>query len=358
MRLVIITRYFPKDYYGGGESVVYNVWKRAKVVYDVSLISGWVNDPKLLPEGTHSFDLRSKNRFIRYLKLYFNSRKFVRKLRPDVIHTNTMEVPGFDVPTVVMVHHIGHLIGSMGKVRLMAKVQRFLVKRKLSKVKQIVTVSNATKDDLIKIGVDECKISVIYNGIDVDRFRPRDTKNAKFTIVYPSRISREKGQHVAIKAIKEMDNGFIDKVKLVIAGFVSDKSYLDELKYMAKGLPVEIKENVPKIEEEYMNADLVIFPTLMYEGFGLVAAEAMCCEKPVIATDVPAVREVVHENGLLIKLGDHKALSDAIVKMYNEPKLREKFGKQGRRFVQENFTWDIAWKKYREVYENLSICQR
>ena len=91
----------------------------------------------------------------------------------------------------------------------------------------------------------------------------------------------------------------------------------------------------------------------MYEGFGLVAAEALCCGKPVIATDVPAVREVVRENGILIKLGDYKALADAIVKLYNIPKLRDKFGRDGRKFVLGNFTWDIAFKKYREVYEGL-----
>jgi glycosyltransferase involved in cell wall biosynthesis len=353
MKLAIITRYFPKDYFGGGESVVYNVWKRAIDIYDVSLISGWVKDPALLPERAYSFDLRSKNRFVRYLKLYFNSKKFVKQIKPDVIHTNTMEIPNFNIPTVVMVHHIGHLIGSMGKVKLMAKFQKYLVKRKLNKVKQIVTVSNATKNDLIKIGVNPGKIKVIYNGIDVDKFKPKKVNNEKFTIVYPSRISREKGQHLAIKAIKELSEEHKKRIKLIIAGYVSDKSYLDELKYMAKGLPIEIKTNVAKIEEEYMNSDLVIFPTLMFEGFGLVAAEAMCCEKPVIATDVPAVREVVREDGILIKLGDHKALSNAIIKLYNNPNLREKFGRDGRKFVLKNFTWNIAFKKYKEVYEKL-----
>lgn len=353
MKLAIITRYFPQDYFGGGESVVFNLWKMAKDVYDVSLISGWVNDPKLLPEGTYSVDLRSKNRFIRYLRLYFNSKQFVKKINPDIIHTNTMEVPNFGIPTVVMVHHIGHLIGNTGEQNIMTKIQIALVKRKLNRATQIVAVSNATKDDLVNIGVDESKIKVIYNGIDTSRFKPKKARNKKFTIVYPSRISREKGQHLAIKAVCELDDKFRKKVRLVIAGFVSDKSYLDELKFAAKGLPIEIKQNVDKIEEEYMNADVVIFPTLMYEGFGLVAAEALCCGKPVIATDVPAVREVVKDNGILIQFGDYKELADAIVKLYNEPKLREKFGREGRKFVLKNFTWEIAFKKYREVYEGL-----
>ncbi|MFC1800490.1 glycosyltransferase family 4 protein [Nanoarchaeota archaeon] len=359
MKLLIITRFFPKDYLGGGEEVVYNIWKNAKKHYDVSLISGWVNDPKLLPEDTHTIDLRSKNRFIRYLKLYFGVKKYIKITKPDVIHTNTMEIPETSTPTVVMVHHLGHFFGKsheksmLSKLRL--KMQKSLVKKRLNRAKQIVTVSKATRDDVIKLGINPEKIEVIYNGIDVDKLKPKETNNKKFTIVLPSRISREKGQNIAIDAIKLMPDDIKKKLELVIVGFVSDERYLNELKDKAKNLPITIEANVPDIVKYYQKADLIVFPTLMYEGFGLVAAEAMCCEKPVIASNFPAIKEVVNENGILVNPNDSKELSEAIVKLFKNKSMRDKFSKQGRKFVLNNFTWDIAFKKYKKIYDKLGV---
>lgn len=356
-RLCIVTRFFPKDYLGGGESVIYNIWERAKKDFDVSLISGWVNSPKLLPKGTYAIDLRSKNRFVRYKQLFFGVKKFAAEIRPDLIHTNTMEIPVTGIPTVVMVHHLGHFFGLSHEKGLLSRLrlrfQKKLVRRRLQRAKHIVTVSKSTKDDIIKLGVSPKKIDVIYNGIEVDKFKPKKTSNKKFTIVVPSRISAEKGQDVAIEAIRSLPEDMKKKVELQIVGFVSDKKYLAKLQSLARGLPVKIKANVPDIVPYYQNADLILFPTLMYEGFGLVAAEAMCCEKPVIASDFPAVREVVTKNGILVKPGSYKQLAEAVQILYSDKKLRTKFGKEGRKFVLSNFTWDIAYKKYKKVYEKV-----
>ncbi len=359
-RVLMITRYFPEDYKGGGEYVIYNIWKNASLYFDVKLISGWVNDPKLLPPGTYTVDLRSKNTFIRYLKLYFAVKKHVKKIKPDLVHTNTIEIPKLNVPTIAMSHHLGHLLGKTNEsfiIRLKLRFQKALAKIRYNRFDKITAVSESTKNDLIELGVDPNKIEVIYNGIEVEKFKPDNKKTKfekrKFIILHLSRISKEKGQHVAIKSLSYLPKEIREKVMLYIVGYISDKKYYSELKKLSEGLPVKLIGDVPDIVEYYQKCDILVFPTLMTEGFGLVSAEALCCEKPVIASDYPAIREVVRDNGILVPPNDVNELANAIVRLYENPKLRTKFGKNGRKFVLNNFTWDIAFEKYKKVYDNI-----
>ncbi len=368
MKLCIITRFFPKDYYGGGESVIYNIWKKASSKYDVSLISGWTKDPELLPDNSYKVDLRSKNRFIRYIKLFFGVKRFVRHIKPDIIHTNTMEIPETGIPTIVMVHHVSHFLDIGNKqnsffAKLRLRIQKKLVVNRLKRARFIVTVSNATKDDLLKLEIDVAKIKVIHNGIDFDRFdetkkkiikAKKIDKNRIFKIVYPSRISPEKGQHIAIDAYKQLPTEIRSKTKLVLAGFVSDNRYLAQIQALAQGKNIEILPNVAEIEQYYFLSDLIIFPTLLKEGFGLVAAEALACSKPIIASDMPAIKEVVNDYGVLIEPNNAEKLSAAIVDVYKNKKKYAALTKKGNAYVRKNFSWETAFEKYHELYEKIS----
>lgn len=368
MKLCIITRFFPKDYYGGGESVIYNIWKKASSKYDVSLISGWTKDPELLPDNSYKVDLRSKNRFVRYLKLFFAVKRFVREIKPDIIHTNTMEIPETGIPTIVMIHHVSHFLDISNRqnsffANLRLSIQRNLVIARLKRAKFIVTVSNATKDDLLKLGINEEKIRVVHNGIDFDRFdevkkkiikAKKIDKNRIFKIVYPSRISPEKGQHIAIDAYKQLPTGIKSKIKLILAGFVSDNRYLAQIQALAQSENIEILPNVEFIEQYYFFADLIIFPTLLKEGFGLVAAEALACEKPIIASDMPAIKEVVNDYGVLIEPNNAEKLAGAIIDVYKNRKKYEALAKKGNVYVRKNFSWETAFGKYQKLYEKIS----
>ena len=363
-KVLIISRFFPEDYKGGGESVIHNIWKRARQHYDVRLVTGWVNNPKLLPQGTYAVDLRSKNRFVRYFKLYFAVKKYANKIKPDLIHSNAIEVPKLKFPTIVTSHHLGHMLGRIKESpirRIRTKIQKIFLKKRYKQFKKVLAVSHSTKNDLIELGINPKKIKVIYNGIDINKFKPKCTKTKqeknKFIILYLSRISREKGQHIAINAVKHLKQTLpkeqMQNIVLYIVGFVSDKKYLNQLKKMSKDLPVKILSNVPSIVDYYNKCDVFIFPTMMTEGFGLVSAEAFCCKKPVIASDYPAIREVVRQNGIMVPPGRSKPLADAIIKLYKNPKLRKKFAINGRKFVLQNFTWEIAFKKYKQVYDSI-----
>jgi phosphatidylinositol alpha-1,6-mannosyltransferase len=89
-----------------------------------------------------------------------------------------------------------------------------------------------------------------------------------------------------------------------------------------------------------------------------VLLEAQASARPVVAFDVGGVNEAVRngETGLLVKRGSSEELADALLKLLSDKALREKMGANGRRFVTENFTWDICAQKMLNVYrEALAI---
>jgi len=89
--------------------------------------------------------------------------------------------------------------------------------------------------------------------------------------------------------------------------------------------------------------------------FGRVNIEAMCCKKPVVATTQGGIPEIVlHEKtGLLVPPGDANALSEAILRLINNPKESRRFGEEGRKRVAENFSMEIHASKIERVYAEL-----
>ena len=101
----------------------------------------------------------------------------------------------------------------------------------------------------------------------------------------------------------------------------------------------------------YNCADVFVLPSIQ-EGQGIVLLEAQASGKPVVAFDVGGVNEAFRnrETGLLVKRGSSDELADALLKLFFDKPLREKMGANGRRFVSENFTWDICAQKMLKVY--------
>ena len=100
--------------------------------------------------------------------------------------------------------------------------------------------------------------------------------------------------------------------------------------------------------------DLFVVPSLS-ESFGVSALEASSCAIPVIASKVGGLPEVVVDGktGYLVPPGDASAIASKIIKLIEEPSLRQQLGKEGRRFVLENYEWNSCAKKMEEIYERI-----
>lgn len=353
MKLAIVTRTFPPDVTSGRETVIYNLWRQAAQCDDVTLISGWRHDVSLLPKTCLPIDQSSPSRIVNYARFFLQSAYLVRRIQPDVVLSNAIELGPVNRPSVVIVYDFN--FGRADDERGSQMFRRAVIGWRLRAFDRLVPISQATANQLAVMGLDCSRISVVPLGVDFDRFHAvSDSSSEQLCVVYPSRITRGKGQHIAIEALQSMDETLRAQVKLIIVGYVEDHHYLRQLETAAADLPVEFHTNVADIVPYYQSADIVIFPTLMEEGFGFTAAEAMACGKPVICSDYPAIREATGGIGVPVSPGDVANLARAITSLLQDPERREALGKAGLAYAQAHYDWTGVYQQYRQVLSGLA----
>lgn len=224
---------------------------------------------------------------------------------------------------------------------------------------RIIAVSRAAKAFIEHF--TDVPISIVPNGVDDKRFSPtkeKDKIKAKFgikgnVVLYVSRMSYRKGPHVLLNAFSK-----IEDATLVIVG---SGEMLPFLKAQAKFLGIEDRVvfmgYVPDdlLPEIFKMADIFVLPSVSSEAFGIVVLEAMASGVPVIATDVGGIPEVLKENeaGLLIPPGNELELRKAIQKLLNNEELRKWYGINGRKAVEEKYSWDKVVVEIEKVYEEI-----
>jgi glycosyltransferase involved in cell wall biosynthesis len=219
-----------------------------------------------------------------------------------------------------------------------------------------ITVSNFSRELLINLGVPESRIFVLPNGVDLKRYDQK-TSCAKVDdlILFVGRIIRPKGLHVLLESLNYLNK----PVSVKIAGPIQDTRYFKEL----LGSGILQKRGLHDVEwlgcltqDEmvgwYRRASIFINPSIM-DDFGIVNLEALACGTPVIASDSGGMTDIVKNgvNGLLVPPNDPKQLAIALEKLLESEKLREEYGRNGRRLVEEHFSWDMIARKAARIYE-------
>jgi glycosyltransferase involved in cell wall biosynthesis len=224
-----------------------------------------------------------------------------------------------------------------------SKQSKFFLQLINKKVKTYIAVSNFIKQDLIKCGLAEKKIEVIYNGIEIQP-QPRKQLSEKsiFKVGIVGQVIRRKGHLIAVEALQYLlaDN---KEVQLVIIG-VGDAAFTQEVKQKITDLQlndhVVWKGFVQALEKIYEDVDVVIAPTQNEEPFGLMACEACMFGIPVIVANKGGLLEIVDEgvNGFTFNATDAKALANHIETLYQDTALRASMGNAGRNKVTEHFS--------------------
>jgi len=240
----------------------------------------------------------------------------------------------------------------------------------------IVTVSYAMNDELIKLGFPKEKIQVCYNGVDPQKYSPeaanaervrkvRDfygIKDDEPMILFVGRLVGVKGVDKLIMTMPHVLQK-TPNAKLVIVGVGDLQDYLVNLVKTMR-LQDSVKLNFEFVSEEervlhYAACDVAVFPSL-YEPFGIVALEAMSMERPVVvgATGVSGMREVViccgeEQCGFHINPNNPTDIAWGINSALENPERKEWLGKNGRRRVLDEFTWDKIAEKTVALYEQI-----
>jgi glycogen synthase len=247
----------------------------------------------------------------------------------------------------------------------------------------IIAVSDATKHDIDRLfNVDPARVHVIHNGIDLNQYRKLDSTSAckrygidpaKPYLLFVGRIVRQKGIQHLVRAIQFMDRDF----QIVLCAAAPDTSQLAEEMRVAVERAQAQRQGIIWIDEMvdqqaaaelYSHAAVFVCPSI-YEPFGIINLEAMACETAVVATAVGGIKEVVvdGETGFLVPLEQMKEspfeaiypekfardIAQRVNELMRDRQLRERFGKAGRKRVEENFSWAAIAEKTKKLYETL-----
>lgn len=211
----------------------------------------------------------------------------------------------------------------------------------------VVAVSHAVRRHLLAGGLAPERVVVVHNGIRLDRFVPVPAENARRAsgrdpatpiVGLFGRLAPEKGQEVALQAWPMVAEQ-VPAAKLLMVG---QGRSMDRIRALVARLnvqdSVELLGYTPRPWELMCACDVVVQPSLR-EGLSLSAIEAMALERPVVASDVDGLSEVVEhgQTGVLVPSGDAHRLAEAIVTLLRDPELRRRMGAAGRRRAMEQF---------------------
>lgn len=252
-----------------------------------------------------------------------------------------------------------------GNYRKDLRLERKIANKILSRITdKIIAVSESIKRDIVKHDkIDPSKILVIYNGIDGLKFDPSEkSKNIRekllintedIVVGFVGRLVPAKGLEYLIGAISYLKEEF-KNIKLLIVG---EGSLLIGLKDKARenGIHDRViftgqRRDVPDILH---STDIFVMPSVA-EGIPNALLEAMAMGKPIIATKVGGIPEIIEDgfNGLLVPPRDSGVLAAAIKTLMDNRQLATKIGQTARDFAQ-NFSIKATAQKWELLYTTL-----
>lgn len=232
---------------------------------------------------------------------------------------------------------------------------------------RFIAVSDSLKKDLVERGVPEKNISVIYNGIPVEQTdleriehfanslrRSWQLQEGEVALGMIARFHPVKGHRFLLEAVKHL-NVPQSSFKLILVGDGQLRSEIEQL-VGELGLDDQVVfAGFAKDVKPYLQAmDVVVVPSLS-EGFGLSAVEAMAFQKPVIATRVGGLEEIIQhqKNGLLVSPGDSLALAAELEHLIGNARLRQQIAKAGQERVFKDFTLEKMVDRTQAVYTSM-----
>ena len=351
--LVFFTGVYP-PHLGGVERYTYELATRLTDDYNVFVItSNTENLPLEKNEnGVKVFrlpikNLPKKNRlpFLKHDKNYQKILSELRVLKIDhiICQTRFYETTflGLNLAkekniTPIIIDHSGDYI--------IKPYERFLI----SKIKKyrptFYSVSKANQEFLKKEFNINSKI-ILYNSIAKSP-APKKPKHKKTKIIFAGRIMKEKGIEVLLQVFKKLQAKY--QIELEILG---DGKIRQKLQKKYQNVKFSGKIAHEKVLEEFETADILVFPSLYPEGFPSVLLEAGMKKCAIIATNWPAMGELVGDAGILI---DRKAknLDEVLVEVLEHPQKMKNLQDKIYTRVSKNFTWDKTVEKLKRELKN------
>ena len=301
---------------------------------------------------------------MRFYKLFL----LIFKEKPNIIHTHTAKAgtlgriagllyKSFVNRRCILVHtfhgHVLHSYFGKGKTKVFIWTERLLAKF----TDRIIAVSSAIRNELLQLRVGNSKkVIVIPLGLELDNFLTISSQNnSEIKIGIIGRLAPIKNHLMFLKVIKKiMHLNLQTPTKFIVVG---DGELRESLENYAQSLGldniIEFRGWQRDLVNLYTNLDIVAL-TSLNEGTPVSLIEAMAAGRPVVATNVGGVKDLVNgDRGFLVKLGDVDSFASALKCLIDDEKLRSRMGRSGREFVRNNFTKDRLIDDIKELYEEL-----
>jgi glycosyltransferase involved in cell wall biosynthesis len=311
--------------------------------------------------------------FVCLLKLIY----FFLKINPKIIHLHTPKASFlgalaskfiFRKNVIYQMHGLISSDGDSVKKNLIY----YLEKLTCILVDKVFSVSNSLRDFAIESQFCSSeKISVIGNGtingidhknqfnpdliVQKEKYLSLKMVENRFVIGYIGRISFDKGIEDFLKVCSSLSESY--SILSVIIGTNETGKNLNELIQKYKNLSSKNLLHFNEVNDPqnfYICFDLLLFPSKR-EGFGLVAAEASSMKVPVVAYDIPGVRDAVEHNvtGKLVEFGNFHALEMAIRDYISDKDLLIEHGTNGRNRIIDLYSKEVLWNKFLDEYKLL-----
>lgn len=284
--------------------------------------------------------------------------QFIKREKIDLVHTHNAvaHVKGaaaarkYKIPLV----HTKH--GNVLPFR--SWKSRWLNKRAARYAQKVVAVSDCVRETVIKgYGLSEEKVVRIHNGIDINRFHPKqqyDLNEEVIRLGAVGRLSKEKDIPTMLKAFALVLKEF-PQAELNIVGDGAQREVLEEL-VDDLGIAVSVhflgmRDNISEILPKF---DLFL-QTSLSEGISLTILEAMAAGLPAVVTEVGGNPEIITggENGFLVPPKSPERAAEAVTALLGDQALRERTGRAARQRVEREFSLDTMVTKYEEIYKSV-----
>lgn len=222
----------------------------------------------------------------------------------------------------------------------------------------IIAISDATHEALTNYLKYSANIVTIYNGVDLEKVREEgkiklnnfsSRYRGKKILLQIASFDPRKDQDTLIRALSLLPD-------IYVAVFIGDGKRRIQCERLSSNLDIQDRVEFAGLQENvgaYINLSEIIIMSSHEEGFGRSAVEGMALGKPVIASNVPGLADVVHGAGLLFDAGDHAQLAKTILSLSED---REYYEKISRNCLERADMFDIGHmvKQYENVYDGLS----
>ena len=292
----------------------------------------------------------------------------LRKLKPDLLHIHhvwpaadrylSMLARAAGVPHLVITEHITGESHSGG--------QRALKRNELRRADAVTAVTGAIVETLVRdYGIERARVRVVANGADMPddegeapvarRWRERYLSTPlKPLWVIAGRLEEQKGHDVLFEALSRLVKNGLD-FTLIVAGDGSRRSWLEQ-QALSLGLSprVQFVGQLEDVGSLLAASDAVLLPS-RWEGLPLVLLEAMARGRPIVATAVGGVGDVLTDgvNGTLVPAGDVEALAEALVNLQRKSDRAWRMGQAAAERVRDHYTWHAVAEEFESVYDEV-----